>query len=46
MFISKIDYNKPCTTNQKPKKLKQKNKKTKDMKFFFKKNKKKGKNTY
>jgi hypothetical protein len=24
MFVSKTIYNKPCTTNQKPKKLKQK----------------------
>jgi hypothetical protein len=31
MFVSKTIYNKPCTTNQKPKKLKQKNKGTKDM---------------
>ncbi len=32
MFVSKTIYNKPCTTNQKPRKLKQK-KRIEDMKF-------------
>ncbi len=33
MFVSKTIYNKPCTTNQKPKKIKRKNKGIKYMRL-------------